>query len=73
MFGTFKAKLITAGVVLLGILLAVWRIFAAGKKAGGSAEREKQQRAADKARARMNAVKQESEDEGNARLDRGEF
>lgn len=62
MLGTWKAKLIAAGVVLLGILLAVLKIFTAGKRAGGSAERQRQQKAADKAKDTMNKAKRPETD-----------
>lgn len=68
------AKLAAGAAAVLAVLFIVWRIFAKGESVGEAKQERKQQKAADKAKAKMDDNKQVKGDDGTTSdLDSGTF
>ncbi len=66
-------KVAAVGGAILAVLFIVWRVFAKGESVGQAKQERKQQKQADEARQRIDAVKPEDTDAIADRLDRREF
>ena len=67
-------KVAAIGAVALGVLLVIWRIFAKGESVGQARQERKQQKAADKAKAKMDDAKEVKPETGTIKdLDAGGF
>lgn len=73
-FSGIWGKVAAAGAAVLAVVFVIWRIFVRGEKAGVAKAREQQRKAADQAKARMDAAKEVKGEADTIRdLDSGKF
>lgn len=74
-FASAWAKIVAVGVVLLGILIAIGRVFSQGKQAGEARARADQEEAARQARQRIDDVmtRPPTPSETSDKLRKGQF